>query len=71
MAKVDCITLHTSYYNGQIDLTEHSRPCGILFVKAFYNVINFIICSAREARALPGGGGDSAYERGGDTCRLP
>ena len=25
-------------------------------MKTFYNVINFIICSVREARALPGGG---------------
>ena len=35
----------------QIFLTEKSRHYGILFMKTFYNVVNAIICCAKEARA--------------------
>ena len=36
----------------QIFLTEKSRHYGTLFMKTFYNVVNAIICCAKEARAL-------------------
>ena len=32
-------------------MTEQSRHYGILFMKTFYNVVNSIICCAKEARA--------------------
>ena len=43
------ITLQTT--QEQTVLAEQSRNYGILFMKKFYNVVNFIICCAKEARA--------------------
>ena len=44
------ITLNIT--KDQIFLTEKSWNYGILFMKTFYNVVNAIICCAKEARAL-------------------
>ena len=43
---------YPAYYIGSDFLTEKSRYYGILFMKTFYNVVNAIICCAKEARAL-------------------
>ena len=40
------------YHIGPDFLTEKSRHYGILFMKTFYNMVNAIICCAKEARAL-------------------
>ena len=47
--KPKIITLHITW--DQIFLTEKSRHYGILFMNTFYNVVNAIICCAKEARA--------------------
>ena len=49
------ISLKAHYYPAyqveQIVLTEQSRHYGILFMKTFCNVVNSIICSAKNVRA--------------------
>ena len=42
-------TLHTT--RKQIEVTEQSRHYEILFTKMFYNMVNSLICGAKEARA--------------------
>ena len=42
-------TLHTT--EEQIVLSEQSRCYRLLFMKTFYNVVNSMICCAKEARA--------------------
>ena len=48
--RVIIITLNITY--DQIFITEKSQHYGNIFMKTFYNVVEAIICCAKEARAL-------------------
>ena len=51
LAKSSLLRIPCILTQEQIDLTEQSQHCGILFMKSFYNLFNYIIYCAREARA--------------------
>ena len=43
---------YPAYHIGPDFSSEKSRHYGILFMRTFYNVVNAIICCAKEARVL-------------------